>query len=203
MEGHKEGVGKLSLPNGDRYHGEDGVAGGTGPGLVKRYRGDTSRIPPRFLLFIPRSIAAAGFFARDSFHGEGSYFYGNGDVYSGQWSQGIKHGTGTYLVAGDQSQLTGCWFKGALTSGKWIWADGTVWLGTFRDSKPMGHGVFYFPNGTMQEGEYVTAASAAAAGAEGREESGADAVEPIWKGGPVTAANIPASEVIRAPLSVR
>ena len=48
-EGKKHGIGKLQLPNGDKYHGA---------------------------------------FAADKFEGEGSYFFGNGDVYSGGWRAG-------------------------------------------------------------------------------------------------------------------
>lgn len=137
---------------------------------------------------------SAGFFEGDRFHGDGSYFYRGGDVYSGSWQRGVKHGSGTFLTSTDGSQLTGTWFRGSMVSGKWIWADGTVWLGTFRDSRPLGRGVFYFPNGTQQEGEYVLAA-----GEEGGESEGAF---PVWKGGPFAAASLPASEVIRAPLAV-
>ena len=103
----------------------------------------------------------AGFFERDRFHGDGTYFDSRGDAYSGAWSRGVKHGAGTFLCRADASELSGTWFKGALIVGKWLWADGTVWLGTFRDSQPLGQGTFYFPNGTMQEGEYVAAGQAA------------------------------------------
>ena len=73
---------------------------------------------------------------RDRFHGEGSYYYGRGDVYSGAWVDGVKEGHGTFLRAGDESQLVGTWHKGSFTAGRWVWKDGTVWQGPFKDGKP-------------------------------------------------------------------
>ena len=153
---------------------------------------DAAALPPSARACAPQPHTP-GSFERDRFHGDGSYFYKNGDVYSGSWARGIKHGSGTFLCHADASDRTGTWFKGALIAGKWLWADGTVWLGTFRDSLPLGLGVYYFPNGTMQEGEYVAAVTSAP-------ENGDAAIAAVWKALPYVAANIPAAEVARAPL---
>jgi hypothetical protein len=150
-EGKKAGVGKLSLPNGDKYHGS---------------------------------------FAADKFDGEGTYFSANGDIYSGSWRAGVKQGEGQMMFAKDESQLVGTFHKGHMVTGKWIWKDGTSWHGPFKNSQPLGRGVFYFPNGMVQEGEYVT---------EGEAEEGDDAaLKTVWKGGPTRAANTSAQEVTRA-----
>jgi hypothetical protein len=127
-------------------------------------------------------------------------------VYSGAWARGVRQGHGTLLVASDESQLTGEWLQGGLTTGKWIWKDGTVWLGPFRDGRPLGAGVFYFPNGTMQAGVYATVPVAGGgeetAAPAGEGGTGATGVERVWKGGAIEPANMPASQVIRAPLAV-
>jgi hypothetical protein len=152
VEGRKHGVGKLALPNGDRYHGS---------------------------------------FAADAFEGEGSYFYANGDIYSGAWKAGEKVGAGTFLAARDESQLIGTWAKGQMVTGKWVLKDGTSWHGTFKASQPLGRGVFYFPSGLAQEGEYVQIG-------EGDGEGDEEALKTVWKGGPVRVANTPAAEILRA-----
>ncbi len=140
--------------------------------------------PPR----VPPS-PVAGQWEKDKFHGEGTYYYSNGNIYSGGWSKGVKSGKGTYLVARDESQLVGQWEKGAMVSGKWIWKDGSSWHGPFKDSKPLGKGIFYFPNGTVQEGEYVQ---------EGDAEDPEAELKTVWKGGVVRASNTSAAEVIRS-----
>ena len=58
--------------------------------------------------------------------------------------------------------------------------------------KPLGRGIFYFPNGTTQEGEYVQ---------EGDLEEDPEAeLKFVWKGGAVVAANTSHTEVLRAPV---
>jgi hypothetical protein len=76
-----------------------------------------------------------------------------------------------------------------MVTGKWIWKDGTSWQGPFKDSKPLGRGIFYFPNGTVQEGEYVQ---------EGDAEDPEAELKTVWKGGAVRASNTSAAEVIRS-----
>lgn len=150
VEGAKRGVGKLTLPNGDKYH---------------------------------------GLWEADKFHGDGTYYYANGDIYSGGWVKGVKQGHGTFFVARDESQLVGSWEKGGMVSGKWVWKDGTSWHGPFRASSPLGHGIFYFPNGTVQEGDYVQ---------EGDKENPDAELTTVWRGGEVREANTHASEVTRS-----
>jgi hypothetical protein len=115
-------------------------------------------------------------FENDKFHGEGTYYYTNGDIYSGNWVSGVKSGTGTFFFARDESQLVGTWAKGAMTTGKWVLKDGTSWHGPFKNSKPLGRGVFYFPNGTVQEGEYVQ---------EGDQDD-PESLKTFWRGGAVS-----------------
>jgi hypothetical protein len=140
-EGKKDGVGKMTYPNGDKYHGE---------------------------------------WKEDKQDGEGTYYYANGDLYSGQWRAGVKHGRGAYVFKADDSQLVGQWEEGVLKVGKWIWHDGTSWHGSFKGNRPIGVGVFYFPNGNMQDGVWVEEGG----GEEEEEEEGAER-KLVWRGGAV------------------
>merc|ERR1712224_859348 len=70
--------------------------------------------------------------AGESSKSEGTFQYCNGDVYIGQWKEGKKHGSGTYACA----------------------ANGTFFSGKFRYNKPLGKGVWVFPNGNQLVGEY-------------------------------------------------
>jgi hypothetical protein len=70
---------------------------------------------------------------------------------SGNWVNGVKVGQGAFVSGRDESQLVGTWVAGAITRGKWMFADGTTWHGAFKKNRPIGPGVFYFPNGTQQE----------------------------------------------------
>lgn len=76
-----------------------------------------------------------------------------------------------------------------MISGKWIWQDGTSWHGPFKNSTPLGKGIFYFPNGLVQEGEYIQ---------EGDAEDPEAELKTVWKAGAVRKGNTSAAEVIRA-----
>lgn len=85
---------------------------------------------------------------------EGTYTYSNGDTYVGQWVLGKKHGAGTYCYAKDGTKLVGEWDTGKMTSGKWLFPNGTFYSGPFRYNKPYGKGVWVFKNGTQVLGRY-------------------------------------------------
>ena len=76
-----------------------------------------------------------------------------------------------------------------MISGKWIWKDSTSWHGSFKDNKPIGKGIFYFPNGLVQEGEYIQ---------EGDAEDPEAELKTVWKAGAVRTANTSAANVIRS-----
>lgn len=88
----------------------------------------------------------------------------------------MRQGEGSLVYAADDSQLVGSWLAGAITSGTWVWKDGTSWAGPFKDGKPLGRGLFTFPNGTVQQGEYVAEPDEA--------NPDADLIT-VWKGGAV------------------
>jgi hypothetical protein len=149
VEGVKEGVGKITFPNGDKYHGQ---------------------------------------WKSNKIHGEGTYFYANGDIYSGQWENCKKHGEGAYVYKSDDSQLVGSWVNGSITSGKWVFKDGTSWHGSFKNQKPIGRGVFYLPNGNQQDGIWVE---------EGDPEDEETEPKLVWKAGSTVPSSVAASDVTR------
>ncbi|KAF4691945.1 hypothetical protein FOZ60_014432 [Perkinsus olseni] len=68
-------------------------------------------------------------------HGQGTYKFDNGDVYSGDWCKGQKHGSGTY-----------------------VYKDGGLrYTGDFKENKPYGEGYWKMPcrQGHMVSGKYV------------------------------------------------
>lgn len=64
-------------------------------------------------------------------------------------------GKGTYTFAKDQTQLVGEWEQGKITSGKWLFPNGTFYCGKFRYNKPFGKGVWVFKNGNQLMGDYI------------------------------------------------
>jgi len=193
VEGKRCGIGKMTLPNGEKYHGEASLR-----------QQLLSLVEAATIARLPCRSAPAGTWEADRFHGDGTYYYKSGDIYSGGWLRGVRHGEGVLMYAADESQLVGRWERGGIVSGKWVLKDGTSWHGPFHRGKPLGRGVFYFPNGTMQEGEYVregaTAGDADAPPPEEGEEEGDEELKTVWKGGPVRPDNADAAEVTRAPI---
>lgn len=107
-------------------------------------------------------------------NGEGTYIYKKtADIFSGTWVDGVKSGQGAYQFGADKAVLKGTWVNGTITNGQWIFADGTVYTGTFQDGKPVGPGSFALSNGITQSGEYVVKK-------EG--EEGAEEIKINWKG---------------------
>jgi hypothetical protein len=161
VEGKKQGIGKMTFPNGDKYH---------------------------------------GMWEADRFHGEGTYYYAaSKDIYSGHWNRGVKQGEGVMMFAADESQLVGRWEKGTFVAGKWVMKDGTSWHGPFKRGKPLGKGVYYFPNGTMQEGEYVMEGEGTEEGEAAEEEDPTVELKTVWRGGPIVPTTADAREILRAP----
>ena len=131
-------------------------------------------------------------------NGQGTYYYASGDLYSGQWKAGKKEGRGAYVYKADDSQLVGIWESGTLTTGKWVWADGTSWHGSFRGNRPFGRGVFYFPSGNMQDGEYLEKKGEDEEDGDGDEEDAAPRPL-VWRGGAVVPGTADSRDLLAPP----
>ena len=64
--------------------------------------------------------------------GKGIYRWDDGDVYDGEYLDGLRHGLGVERFA-----------------------SGTIYEGEFRASKKSGHGIFRYANGDVYEGGYL------------------------------------------------
>ncbi|CAM9230253.1 unnamed protein product [Chrysoparadoxa australica] len=130
----------------------------------------------------PNQDTYTGEWSNNLMEGEGTYVYkASGDAYSGTWVKGKKEGQGSYQFGADDSIMQGTWENGSITSGTWRFSDGTVYSGSFKDGKPTGQGVYVFPSGITQKGEYVAKPLG-----EGEEEEGAPP-KMEWLGQPVEA----------------
>merc|ERR1712224_43886 len=84
----------------------------------------------------------------------GTFKYTNGDIYSGMWENGKKHGKGTYVYSTTKYQIVGDWKNGEIVWGKWALTNGAHYIGGFKKQKPFGDGVWKFPTNTCVEGAY-------------------------------------------------
>eukprot|EP00919_Chromeraceae_sp_WS-2016_P072629 GHVR01171690.1.p1 GENE.GHVR01171690.1~~GHVR01171690.1.p1 ORF type:complete len:216 (+),score=47.97 GHVR01171690.1:34-681(+) len=155
------GSGKATYRNGDTYEGEylDGVK--HGKGKYTYANGDIFEGPywKNQRIGLGRlSFAKGGFyhgnFSEGKRHGEGTEKYLNDDVYSGQWNRGFKHGKGTYAYAVTRFKYVGEWERGHMMRGRWLWKNGTQYVGTFKDNQPYGKGLWLFPSSTQVAGVY-------------------------------------------------
>ncbi len=117
-----------------------------------------------------------GQFVRGQFEGFGIRQYADGTRYEGQWHQGKKHGEGKW-VAADGSAWTGKWIEGrridahapvtesaksplrdcnneycAEGMGRYVFADGSVYVGAFKNGLPGGQGEVWYANGDHYKG---------------------------------------------------
>ena len=67
-------------------------------------------------------------------HGEGKFFYTNGDTYSGEFARDVRNGHGTFTRAEDGLVYTGRWRRDQEDGeGELVWVDG-------RRSRPRARG---------------------------------------------------------------
>ncbi len=117
-----------------------------------------------------------GQFVRGQFEGFGIRQYADGTRYEGQWRQGKKHGQGKWVTA-DGTVWTGMWVEGrrldthapategvksplrdcnneycADGTGRYVFADGSVYVGAFKNGLPGGEGEVWYANGDHYKG---------------------------------------------------
>ena len=127
----------------------------------------------------------------------------SGNIYSGEWRNGLRHGNGAFVFGKDGSQLVGTWVDGNIVSGKWLLRDGSVYTGDFAKNKPKGPGSFVFPNGAMITGRYGKVPNAEEEEEEDEEDEDGSVSAKIWTTSETVEAQCSAAELNRASLPQR
>lgn len=87
-------------------------------------------------------------------HGYGTLTYASGDRYEGNWKDNKFHGYGIYSYS-DGSRYEGNWENGKKSGkGKSISKDGSVWEGTYVNGKLNGQGTLTAANGNTYAGAF-------------------------------------------------
>jgi hypothetical protein len=87
-------------------------------------------------------------------HGTGKMEYENGDVYEGQWADGLRHGKGKITFV-NKSSYDGNWSNGQINGrGVYTYFNGNVYNGLFENGLPMGYGKMTYLNGDVYEGDW-------------------------------------------------
>jgi len=97
-----------------------------------------------------------GGFKRHLFEGLGTYWYSNGDKYSGPWRKGEKAGpNGTFTRASDGAVLVGEW-SGDKANGfcKCTYGNGATYEGFYREDMKDGEGCYRTVTGDEYRGEF-------------------------------------------------
>lgn len=88
-------------------------------------------------------------------HGQTRAEYLNGDVYIGEYKDGLRNGKGTYKYK-NKDEYTGEYKDGKEHGqGTFMYSNGDKYIGEFKDRKKHGQGSYIFSNGKKDEGEYL------------------------------------------------
>jgi len=87
-----------------------------------------------------------GSFREGVYEGQGTMFYANGDIYTGDWAAGLKHGAGCYLYKATGARLQGTWVENVLASGVFTDKFGNAYSGAFGSD---GASAIYAPGGNF------------------------------------------------------
>ena len=87
--------------------------------------------------------------------GNGTYTYQNGDIYVGEFKRGLAHGIGTYTFAGGREKYTGNW-KDDKRHGKGIntHSTGQEYVGEYERGVRNGYGILSLENGDRYVGNF-------------------------------------------------
>ena len=158
------GKAEVQYTNGDTYTGDfkDGVREGEGTYVYgetgNKYEGHWKLNKKSGIgkMTFGTDAEYYGHFEEGKRNGEGVYKYlKTKDLYSGSWKNGLKHGKGTFIFFDTKMKIVGEWANGQITHGRWIFANGTYFEGSFENNYPKGEGVWHFANGNIVKGEFT------------------------------------------------
>jgi hypothetical protein len=161
-QNRKHGQGTMRYANGNIYEGNWNADEPEGVGEMRFANGD------RYV----------GEFRAGEFFGNGRYFYVDGSRYEGGWKNNAQHGKGVLILPNDQ-QLAGQWLDGQFQmdwrslavedtgdlpdcttqdcrngQGRFVYSDGTKYVGAFVEGQPLGQGSAFYPNGDRYDGNW-------------------------------------------------
>ena len=150
-------------PDGTKYVGGWENAFRNGPGVLYRTDGEKcagvwneDKLVGRSLRFGSHGERYEGEFGKGEIrHGEGTQHFPNGDVYAGQWVNGMREGIGTF------AHQNGDVYTGPFTNdkkdgiGAYYYADGDRYEGAFVEGVKTGKGSYYYDNGNQYIGEWL------------------------------------------------
>ncbi|OMJ67734.1 hypothetical protein SteCoe_35027 [Stentor coeruleus] len=154
----KHGFGVLTLKTGWYYEGSwsqgkiEGI-GITSEDSLKLFNFKNNEILSEF---IPPSIESykGNYLEGILKHGNGTYTYANGDIYTGEWNENKKHGIGEMIWANGQ-KYNGYWeFDEIKGQGTMQLTDGTKYHGGFIKGLYNGKGKLLMPDGNTISGEW-------------------------------------------------
>ena len=80
---------------------------------------------------------------------QGTYFYGNGDKYVGDFKDHKRHGQGTYTYPSG-SKYVGDWKDDKMHGqGTLIFPDGSKWIGAWANNYLNGYAITYYTDGSI------------------------------------------------------
>lgn len=99
-----------------------------------------------------------GSFSNGQKHGLGTYFYrSTGEKYEGDWVNDLWDGKGTYSVGNPPEVIIkGTWSKGLMNGpAEVIHRNGDRFVGQYRNNRKYGKGILYYQSGSILEAEYI------------------------------------------------
>lgn len=93
-----------------------------------------------------------GYFRNNKRHGQGSYYFKDGDKYIGKWKDHKYNGYGSYFFK-DGRSYEGQWkndFKSG--QGTFIWPNGNKYVGQWKNDKQHGQGTKTYKSGKIEKG---------------------------------------------------
>ncbi|KAH0951993.1 hypothetical protein HN011_005438 [Eciton burchellii] len=87
-------------------------------------------------------------------HGKGKTLLPNGDIYVGEYRNGLRHGEGIYFFK-NGARYNGEWRRGhKYGQGTFWYPDGTRYEGEWKNDARHGFGIYYYVNNDIYEGSW-------------------------------------------------
>lgn len=156
-----QGQGAMRYANGNHYEGEWAAGQPSGQGVFvfangDRYQGgfQEGRFFGQGVMHYADGARYEGEWAANKRQGMGAMYYLDGQVVSGRWEDDqLKADWSGLAAVGDTSLLRDCTLSSCPDGkGKFIYADGSRYLGDFINGQPQGAGIVYYATGDRYEG---------------------------------------------------